>query len=46
MCSSLELKKDSGERDMAKQTKGYCKYCGKEFAKSGILSGVWTVCAR
>ncbi|MDO5392821.1 MAG: hypothetical protein Q4F24_17265 [Eubacteriales bacterium] len=22
---------------MAKQTKGYCKYCGKEYTKSGML---------
>ena len=26
-----------GEKSMAVQTKGFCKYCGKEYTKGGML---------
>ena len=25
-----------GEEKMAKSTKGYCKYCGKEYTRTGM----------
>ena len=33
----MNIRKNKENKKMANQTKGFCKYCGKEYTKGGML---------
>lgn len=36
--SNMGYKSCEGEHQMGKSTRGYCKYCGKEYTRTGMVS--------
>ena len=41
----MGYKSCEGEHQMGKSTRGYCKYCGKEYTRTGMVKHLQT-CKR